>query len=132
MKSFLVTVRDVNLLLLTPNQLLIYQKDSVTELATLQDFETTIKSDKLTVVDFTANWCGPCRTIKPKYIALAEQSYFQNVNFCTCDVDANSETSAQQGVRAMPTFQFFRSGKKLDEMKGSDYDGLVRKVQEHM
>lgn len=86
-------------------------------------------STKLVVVDFWATWCGPCHAIAPKVSQLALQ--FQHVSFAKVDVDALQSVAQQQGVTAMPTFQFFKGGSKIAEMKGADPAGLERLVREH-
>jgi thioredoxin len=76
----------------------------------------------LVVIDFTATWCGPCKMIAPVYEKMAEE--FPGVVFTKIDVDANSEAAEQCGVQAMPTFQFYKGGQKVDEMKGANEAGL--------
>ncbi|XP_077869352.1 thioredoxin-like isoform X1 [Saccoglossus kowalevskii] len=73
--------------------------------------------NKLVVVDFSAEWCGPCIMIGPKFKEMSET--FQNVVFLNIDVDENSETAQSCGVKSMPTFQFYKNGKKIDEFSGA-------------
>ncbi|KAJ3106151.1 Thioredoxin-like protein 1 [Phlyctochytrium planicorne] len=72
---------------------------------------------KLVVVDFTATWCGPCRVIKPVFGQMSIK--FKHVQFLEVDVDKLKVTSQQNGVTAMPTFQFFKAGQKIAELKGA-------------
>eukprot|EP01082_Thalassiosira_pseudonana_P008212 g7358.t1 g7358 contig24:427857-428389(-) len=81
---------------------------------------------KLVVVDFTASWCGPCQMIAPHFQAMADEN--PNVTFVKVDVDAMDKIAQMCGVRAMPTFQFFKGGEKVDEMCGADVAGLKAKV----
>uniref|UniRef100_A0A7S4B6K4 Thioredoxin domain-containing protein n=1 Tax=Chrysotila carterae TaxID=13221 RepID=A0A7S4B6K4_CHRCT len=74
---------------------------------------------KLLAIDFTASWCGPCKMIGPRFGAFAESGNFPFVRFAKVDVDENSDAAAACGVRAMPTFQFYRHGTKVDEFTGA-------------
>jgi len=77
----------------------------VKELETKDEFDNqlTDAGNKLLVVDFTATWCPPCQTIKPKYHKLAEE-LGDTVVCVAVDVDVNKETSEDCGIEAMPTF----------------------------
>ena len=67
------------------------------------DFEQEVeKNDKLTVVDFWATWCGPCRMIAPVLDQLAAE-YKDKVKVTKLDVDANQRTATQFNVRSIPT-----------------------------
>jgi thioredoxin 1 len=83
-------------------------------------FDTVLQP--LVVIDFTATWCGPCKMISPVYEKMAEE--FPGVVFTKIDVDANSEAAEQCGIQAMPTFQFYKGGNKVGEMKGANEAGL--------
>ncbi|KAG8595253.1 hypothetical protein GDO81_001468 [Engystomops pustulosus] len=91
---------------------------------TEDEFRAILESggDKLIVVDFTATWCGPCQRIAPFYESLATK--YPGILLYKVDVDEAAEISAQCGIRAMPTFQFYKFGKKVDELCGADQDKL--------
>ena len=76
----------------------------------------------LVVIDFTATWCGPCKMISPVYEKMAEE--FPAVVFTKIDVDANAEAAETCGIQAMPTFQFYKGGQKVGEMKGANEASL--------
>ena len=99
----------------------------VKQLETLAEFDEAIASEKLTVVDFTATWCGPCQRIAPKFEAMAADC--PEVQFVKVDVDANAETAQACGVQCMPTFQFYKAGQKIDEMSGANEEGLRQKIE---
>ncbi|KAL7538793.1 hypothetical protein ACHAWF_006216 [Thalassiosira exigua] len=84
-------------------------------------------NEKLVVVDFTASWCGPCQMIAPHFEAMSKE--FTNVIFVKVDVDAQEKISQMCGIRAMPTFQFYKGGSKVDEMCGANINSLKQKVQ---
>lgn len=101
--------------------------------ATKDEFDAILAgasaAGRAVVVDFTATWCGPCRAIAPIFSALATE--FSHVDFLKVDVDVNQETAVSCGVRAMPTFQIFRGGAKVAELKGANPDALRQLIQQH-
>jgi len=83
----------------------------------------------LVAVDFTATWCGPCRSIGPRFAAMAGE--FPLVEFVKVDVDANQETAAACGIQSMPTFHFYRNSEKLAQFSGADERQLRALLQLH-
>ena len=99
------------------------------QIDTKAEFDEAVASDKLTVVDFTATWCGPCQRIAPIFEQMSND--YGEVQFVKVDVDANAETAQACGVQCMPTFQFFKNGQKIDEMSGANDAALKAKVEQH-
>jgi len=91
--------------------------------------EMNATGTKLVVVDFTAQWCGPCQRIAPFFEELA--SRYPRAVFLKVDVDQCPETAAGNGVTAMPTFIFFRNRTKIDRMQGGNPQELEQKVKQH-
>ncbi|KAL3869266.1 hypothetical protein ACJMK2_041970 [Sinanodonta woodiana] len=91
---------------------------------TLSEFNSIVKGsgNKLVVVDFTATWCGPCQRIAPLFAEMAEE--MKDVIFIKVDVDQNEETASSCNINAMPTFQFYKNGQKLEEFSGADINKL--------
>jgi thioredoxin 1 len=74
------------------------------------DFERVVRdSPQPAVVDFSAAWCGPCRSIAPVIEGLAND-YVGRVTVATVDIDDNPRLAAQYGVRSVPTVMFFDGG----------------------
>ncbi len=81
------------------------------------------------MTDFWASWCAPCKQIAPKFQQLATQ--YRQTQFAKVDVDACQSLAASCGITAMPTFQFYKAGKKIGEIKGADPASLERMVKQH-
>jgi thioredoxin 1 len=66
-------------------------------------------SDKPVLVDYWAEWCGPCKMIAPILKEIAEE-YSDRVKVCKIDIDANQQTPPKYGIRGIPTLMLFRDG----------------------
>ncbi|MEM1231528.1 MAG: thioredoxin TrxA [Pseudomonadota bacterium] len=74
------------------------------------NFETDVLgSDKPVLVDYWAEWCGPCKMIAPILDEIASE-YGDRVRVCKLDIDANQDTPPKYGVRGIPTLMLFKNG----------------------
>lgn len=90
-------------------------------------------STGLTMVDFWAEWCGPCRLIAPIVEELAEQYKDQGVTVGKLDVDANPHVAARFGVRSIPSILFFKDGAHVDTLVGAvPKPMLEQRIQQHL
>lgn len=86
----------------------------------------------LTMVDFWATWCGPCRMIAPIVEQLADE-YAGKIKIGKLDVDTNQQTATKFNVRSIPTILFFRDGKVVDTVVGAlPRPALESKIQQHL
>ena len=84
---------------------------------TSENFEKTIK-EGVTLVDFWAPWCGPCRMIAPVIEELAEE-YEGKANICKVNTDEQQDLAVKFGIRSIPTILFFKDGELVDQMIGA-------------
>lgn len=96
------------------------------------DFESEVEQNKgLTVVDFWATWCAPCRMIAPVLEQLAEE-YAGKAKVAKLDVDTNVRTASRFQVRSIPTLLFFKDGQVVDQVIGAvPKQQLEQKFKEH-
>jgi thioredoxin 1 len=91
--------------------------------------QEVLESEVPVVVDFTAEWCGPCKAIAPAIEALARANQGR-VKFVQIDVDANQQFAQQFRVMSMPTFILFRQGQVAGQVIGAHKDKVEGMVQQ--
>jgi len=84
---------------------------------TMTDFERTVKDDGIVLVDFWAEWCGPCRTFAPWYEEVSEEH--TDVVFGKVDTEAEQALAGSFGIRSIPTLMAFRDGILLYKEAGA-------------
>lgn len=91
-----------------------------------------LESDKLTVVDFWAEWCGPCRAIGPVIEELAKD-YAGKVNIGKLNVDHNPQVSSTYGITSIPAILFLKNGQVVDKLVGAQpKSNFVKKIESNM
>lgn len=84
-----------------------------------QGFEKDVlQTPGLSLVDFWAEWCGPCKVLGPTIDEIAQEQA-DAVQVFKLDVDANPETATRFHIRGIPTLLFFRDGKLVDQLVGA-------------
>ncbi len=99
-----------------------------------ENFAETVEAGTgVTMVDFWAAWCGPCRMVAPIVEELAEEYADEGLTVGKLDVDQNPRLTIQFGVRSIPSVLFFKDGKHVDTVVGAvPRPTLEAKVKEHM
>ena len=97
----------------------------------VQDWDTIQKSSKLTLLDFWADWCGPCRMLGPTFEKLA-QDYGNQMDFAKINVDELPDVAGQFGIRSIPTLLLIRNGQVLERLVGvQPYENIAGILERH-
>lgn len=94
---------------------------NITSSSQLQPY---LNSAKLLVLDFYADWCGPCRQIAPVIDELSRR--YSNVNFVKVNVDNSDELTAKFKVKSMPTFVFIKNGRVVGTVSGANQQQIIQ------
>ena len=94
--------------------------------------ESVLKTDKLVVIDFWAEWCGPCKMVGPIIDQLAEE-YKENVVVGKVDVDNNDDATSKYSIRNIPTTLFIKGGEIVDKVVGAGSKKVfVEKIEKYV
>ena len=86
--------------------------ENIIEITSKDQFDEAITSEKLTVVDFWAVWCGPCRVLKPLLHKIAGEH--SEIQLLTVDVEANWDLAAEYNINSIPAVFFFKNWEIID------------------
>ena len=94
--------------------------------------ETVLEADKVSIVDFWAPWCGPCRVVGPVVEELAND-YSGKAVIGKLNVDENPEISIKYGVRSIPTILYIKNGEVVDKQVGAAPKSVLEgKLKAHL
>lgn len=94
-------------------------------LENLGDYNTLIEQNQPILLDFYADWCGPCQSLLPTVEKLAKE-YEGNIEIQKVNVDKNSELASKFGVRSIPALFFLKKGEVLDTLNGVVPESILR------
>jgi len=95
---------------------------------TAENFEETITDNDIVLVDFWADWCGPCKRFGPVYEKASEE--YDGIVFAKLDTDANYELTSQLGIEGIPTLMAFREGVLVFNQAGALPGQALKQVLE--
>ena len=111
-----------------PEEIKNEEVSNIIEITSKTQFDEEIKSDVLTIVDFWAVWCGPCRVLKPLLHKIADEH--KEIRLLTVDVDANQELATEYDINSIPVVFMFRNGEIVDSFVGVlPEDEILKKIE---
>ena len=96
------------------------------ENVTGEQVEKLLSEGKSVLVDYFAQWCGPCKMLMPRLSAL--QTQYPNVKFVSVDVDENMEHALKVGIRSVPTVIIHHNGQMIDRSTGANADSFYKNI----
>lgn len=103
-------------------------RPQVHEVTSNEKFNELI-DNKVTIVDFYATWCGPCKAIEPVLDKISEK--VPQASFIRVDVDQYTQIAQEYGITAMPTIKFFKDGKDSDTVVGADLKKIIDLIKKY-
>ena len=111
-----------------PEEIKNEEVSNIIEITSKDQFDNEIKSEVLTIVDFWAVWCGPCRVLKPLLHKIADEH--KEIRLLTVDVDANQELAAEYDINSIPAVFMFKNGEIVDSFVGvMPEDEILKKIE---
>jgi len=99
---------------------------------TKDNFQETIDKNEIVLIDFWADWCGPCKMFGPVFTAASEKH--EDIAFCSCNTEEQQELAANFGIRSIPTLMIFRQKVLLMQQAGAlpaeALDEVIQKVRD--
>jgi thioredoxin 1 len=105
------------------------RKMGVQNLESKSKFDEALNDNKFVVLDCFATWCGPCKIISP--VVEKYSGIYTNAKFFKLDVDEVPDVSQELGIRAMPTFLFFKDGEKVGEVVGANPKAIEAAIKKN-
>ena len=96
------------------------------ELVTSEQLKEIKTNNGAVLVDYFANWCGPCKALMPRLENL--ESQYPNVKFVKLNVDENMEHAVSENVRGIPTIVFYKDGVEFNRSSGANSDAFYKEI----
>ncbi|KAF7347098.1 Thioredoxin [Mycena venus] len=96
----------------------------VTQIETFEEFEKVVNSETPVIIEFWAEWCGPCKVISPEFEKFSNLPENAGLGFYKVDIDVDERVANEVDVIAMPSFMVFKGGNKLGVSHGANVGTL--------
>lgn len=101
----------------------------------ITEIEQFLHSKKITIIDFFADWCGPCKILGPRFENVANDPKHNNINFIKVDIDNAKELAAKYEIQSIPTLIYFdKTGKLFKQTAGlvseKDINNIIQQISE--
>ena len=92
-----------------------------------EQFESKVRQEEVSIIQFSASWCGPCKSLKPIMDKLSEEYSDKNFYMAYADIeDGGINTGSAMGIRGVPTTIIFKRGVEVDRLVGNPGEKTVR------
>jgi thioredoxin 1 len=98
---------------------------SVQEITSYNQFTSIVSQSQYVIIDFYANWCGPCKNIAPIFSQFSLQNQFSRIKFLKVNVDNVPEISQLCKVSSLPTFVTFKNGQIHNKITGANEQNIL-------
>ncbi|WDA54439.1 MAG: thioredoxin [Spiroplasma endosymbiont of Drosophila atripex] len=96
-----------------------HNESKIQHINSIKEVEQLLQSKKITVIDFSAEWCGPCKMLGPRFENVANDEKHKNINFIKVDVDKAKELAKEYEIQSIPTLIYFnKEGKEVKKTFG--------------
>lgn len=95
----------------------------------LNEYKTFIQAKGLVIIDFYADWCGPCKQIAPMFEEWSKK--YEKVAFGKVNVDESDDIATHEAIEAMPTFKFYLDGKFLKNVVGANTKDILETLEKY-
>ncbi|WP_342261654.1 thioredoxin [Spiroplasma endosymbiont of Notiophilus biguttatus] len=96
-----------------------HNKSKIQHINSIKEVDQFLQSKKTTVIDFSAEWCGPCKMLGPRFESVANDTKHNNINFIKVDIDKAKELANKYEIQSIPALIYFnKEGKEVKKTFG--------------